>query len=1001
MTDNKKTIAVFTPFLGGFYLGEVAAEIRKQAALRGYNLTVIMTGSFGSYDLEIGFDKIDVAIVILNAISAKAAQKLIARGIPVISTVEEYFPLEVETVVSDQRVGICKAVEHLQALGHSKIGFAGDLSIVDMRLRFEALVQCYRDQGMQFNTDYLFAVDEFTIPGGRAAGQMYLDRQSDCTAIICACDLTAMGLLEHIKKAGIRVPEDLAVVGVDNTSMGLHRTPSLTSVDQNLGELIDYIFGRVEARLSGEPFLNDTIRVEQTLYVRRSSDKAATVSIPETSRPGKTRDELINENESVMALAKSGFDSILNMSCLWGPFLRWVCLALWEPDTQNLKLRQVLSDDILDSDIKKYQDYYVEPEAFPPSEIKDLPIPAQAMTTMIPISVEGRDWAVVAVVEAISKDSADKAYALFNNFLDVVYFFMQRDALVISVREREKNAKELAERLEAVANTSNDGIWTWDLNSNTVEWNNRLLEMLGFSEEKDREIYRHMSFFERIHSEDQAYIRKLLKSHIEESEPFKAKFRIQAQTGQYIWVLASGEAIREPDGYVGRFVGSMTDITEQRISERKIKRLAYNDSLTGLPNRVSVTDSLERHILEHANQAIAVMLIDLNRFKLVNDNFGHQVGDDLLVYVAKKMKNSLRSTDIVGRFGGDEFLLLSQVNGATEALDLSERILKKVNSVYRHNNNTELAIKGSLGIAMYPDHATSSEELIKKADIAMYKAKNLMLEHAVVYSPGMDVDLKDFMAMESHLRRAIDANEISFLMQPQVDTVSEQVVGAELLCRWHSKEYGFVSPGTFIPLAEQTGIINQIGDWVLDRALEILQKWQKNGHSGIKLSINVSANQLYDPDFADKICEKVEKSQIKPDMLTLEITESAAIHDIDESRKQLEKITQKGLLVSLDDFGTGYSSLSLLNSLPLHWVKIDKSFIFHLGQVEEKDKRGMVKSITEMCHSLGYRVVAEGVETDAQLCQVRNFGCDQVQGFIYAKPISLDEFEKSYLNLDS
>ncbi len=1000
MTDNKKTIAVFMPFLGGFYLGEVAASIRAKAAQQGYNLTVFMTGSFGSYNLDVGFDKIDAAVVLLNAISAKAAQKLISRGIPIVSTVEDYFPLEVEAIVSDQREGIRKAMEHLQNIGHEKVGFAGDLSIVDMRLRYEALVQWYRDRGLEFNTDYLFAVDEFTIPGGRQAGQKYLDRNSDCTAIICACDLTAMGLLEHTKKAGINVPKDLAIVGIDNTSMGQHRIPSLTSVDQGLDELVDQMFNRISARLSGEPFLNETIKIEQTLCIRHSTDLSAKFSITKAAMgKRKARDQLINENESVMALAKSGFDSILNMSCLWGPFLKWGCLGHWRDGKLNIS--QLISNDLLDSAIGKYLNYKVEPPSFPPSYIEDLPFPETSMTTMIPISVEGEDWAVVSIVEELTPESIEKNYALFNNFLDVVYFFMQREALVVSVRTREKNAKELAERLEAVANTSNDGIWTWDLNSNKVEWNNRLLEMLGFSEEKDREIYRNMSFFERIHTQDQAYIRGLLKSHIEESEPFKAKFRIQTQSGQFIWVLASGEAIREPDGYVGRFVGSMTDITEQRLSEKKIKRLAYNDSLTGLPNRISVTDGLEKQIAAMPDQPVAVMLIDLNRFKLVNDNFGHQVGDDLLIYVANKMKSSLRSTDTVGRLGGDEFLILSLVQNHKEAIDLSERLLKKLNSVYRYNNRTELAIKGSLGIAMYPDHATSTEELIKKADIAMYKAKSLMLEHAVLYSPGMDVDLKDFMAMESHLRRALDNDEIFFVMQPQVDTLTEKVVGAELLCRWQSKEYGLVSPGTFIPLAEQTGIISQIGDWVLDQAIIILQKWKSIGQTSIKLSINVSASQLYDPEFADKICRKVENADIPPDMLTLEITESAAIHDVDESRNQLEKITQKGILVSLDDFGTGYSSLSLLNSLPLHWVKIDKSFIFNLGQAEDRDKRGMVKSITEMCHSLGYRVVAEGVENDAQLCQVRNFGCDQIQGFIYARPIPLEEFESKYLNNQS
>lgn len=503
-----------------------------------------------------------------------------------------------------------------------------------------------------------------------------------------------------------------------------------------------------------------------------------------------------------------------------------------------------------------------------------------------------------------------------------------------------------------------------------------------------------MSFFERVHPQDQGYLRRLLKAHLEDYKVFKAKFRIQAKNGKYIWVDASGEGIREPSGHVRRFVGSMTDITEQRQSEKKIKLLAYNDSLTGLPNRVSVTQSLERHIHNRPNQPLAVMLMDLNRFKMVNDNFGHQMGDALLIHVAKTVRQSLRGSDVLGRLGGDEFLMLCRVKDDQEAIMLSERILSELNGVF-NEEGVELAVRGSLGISVFPKDSNDRDELIKKADIAMFKAKSRHSERAVLYTPGMDVDMKDIVAMESHLRRSIDNDELFLVLQPQVDMHTEEVVGAEVLARWDSNEFGFVPPGEFIPLAEETGFINQLGEWVLDQALEILQRWHVRGMTDMKLSINVSAGQLLDQSFGERICSKINQTDIAPNALTLEITESAAINDMDQSRILLERIAQLGVNVSLDDFGTGYSSLSLLNNLPLNWVKIDKSFIFQLKP--EDAKRGMVKSITEMCHSLGYRVVAEGVETMDQLALLRQIGCDQIQGFIYARPVEIDQFEEQYL----
>ena len=991
---KRKTIAVFTPYLSGFYLGEVAAHIRREAADRDFNLLVVMTTSFGSYELSLAFDHIDGAFVVLNSVSSVNMKKMLERGIPVVSTVEDYFPLQVEAVVSDQRSGIQHAFEHLYRLGHRRIGYAGDISIVDMRIRYEAILDCYQEKGLEFNERDFFSVDEPTLPGGRVAGRMYLDRGCEPKAIICACDLTAIGMKEYIAKAGIEIPRDLVLIGVDNTSLGQTRRPSLTSIDQNISQMVSLAFDRLEARFSGKPYLDEVQRVPQTLRIRESCGAEPSIRTSDAKSADAESDDLQNQNESALALAKSGYDSILNLSSLWGPFLDWGCLAHWSADA-SLNTTHIFSEEYTESELSEMEGLTCTPENFPPNNLSKLPFPDKFLITVIPITAESNEWAVLSIVDELRADMQKGRYSMFNNYLDLISFFMQRDALVVSVREREKNAQELAERLEVVANTSNDGIWTWDLQNNTVEWNNRILEMLGFTDEHDIHIYRNMSFLERIHPQDKGYISKLLKDHLEGYKAFKAKFRIQANNGRYIWVDASGEALREPDGHVGRFVGSMTDITEQRLSEQKIKHMAYHDSLTGLPNRAMVTETLVKHIVENPNESLAIMLMDLNRFKMVNDSYGHEMGDALLVHVANKIRAAMRRTDMLARFGGDEFVMLCHVRDEQEAIVSSQRILKTLNGVFKHNQ-IEIAVKGSLGVALYPKDSTTGDELIKKADIAMYHAKRLQLDCGLLYTEGLDVNLKDVMAMENHLLRSIENNELFLLLQPQVDTVSEEVVGAEVLVRWNSAEFGLVSPAKFIPLAEEVGFISSLGDWVTDEALRFLVRWKKNNVQPMKLSINVSAGQLYKPDFADVMTQKVSEAGVDPTLVNLEITESTAINDIEQSAAALSQLSRLGMSVSLDDFGTGYSSLSLLNELPLEWVKIDRSFVQLLKPQDAL--KGMVKSLTEMCHSLGYRVVAEGVETQGQLKTIQGIGCDQIQGFFYSKPIPLEEFEARFIH---
>ncbi len=1006
LANKRKTIAVFTPYLSGFYLGELASQVRAQAAARGLNLVVVMTNGFGHFNLPLAMDYIDGAYIVLNSVSAVHTQNLISKGIPVVATVEDYFPLDVEAVVSDQADGVNQLFEHLYGLGHRKIGFAGDLGIVDFRIRYEALLECYRQRDLEFDDDWLFRGDEPTLPGGRIAGNLFIDRKSECTAVICGSDMTAIGFEQVITKAGYKVPEQVAIAGIDDTYLGRER--GLTSVDQGIEKMVHEAMDRLEIRIKGGEYQERTLKVPQSIRVRSSSviSESLEPHQPITDAVEVNSEEVPNLNyESAMALAKSGYESLINMSNLWGPFMHWGCLAHWAnaKDSGGSSSKNQLSEELImshlfseDSDDRLLGDYTKEQfpaNRFPPTNIPHAEIPDHSIITLVPVAAETSQWGVLAVIDHIRPDSADEKYRMFTTYLDLVSFSMQRDALTDYMREREKNAKDLAERLEVVANTSNDGIWAWNLDTNTVDWNNRLLEMLGFTGE-EAEDYRNMPFFERVHPQDQNHVRGLLKGHLEDCSEFKAKFRIQAKGGHYLWVEASGEAIREPDGHIGRFVGAVTDITERRRSEKKIEFMAYHDALTGLPNRVFLMERMSERIKERPNVPFAVMLMDLNRFKLVNDSYGHQVGDALLKYVSSSISKALRKSDVLARFGGDEFVLICDVRDEKEATVLSERILKFTNGMFKYRD-IEVQVSGSLGISLYARDGVSSEDLIKKADVAMYKAKSRNQGDAMFYAEGMDVDLKDMIAMETHLRKAIEADELFLVYQAQVDSASQKILGAEVLARWDSVEYGLVPPGIFIPLAEELGFIQEIGDWVLDQSLMTLRSWKDKGMDYMKISVNVSAGQLHRYNFAEDVLRRIEQAEVEPTNLTLEITESAAINDIEHSRQQLLLLYDSGVQISLDDFGTGYSSLSLLNDLPLHWVKVDRSFIKEI--YEEHRHKGMVKSITEMCHSLGYRVVAEGVETSMQLSIIEELGCDVIQGYIFSKPVTRDIIEQQFI----
>jgi diguanylate cyclase (GGDEF)-like protein/PAS domain S-box-containing protein len=444
--------------------------------------------------------------------------------------------------------------------------------------------------------------------------------------------------------------------------------------------------------------------------------------------------------------------------------------------------------------------------------------------------------------------------------------------------------------------------------------------------------------------------------------------------------------------------GISTNITDKKKSADKIYYQAHYDALTQLPNRFLALDRLEQHLIEaKRNQdKVAVLFLDLDDFKKINDSLGHEVGDKLLIEAAERLTHILRDEDTVGRLGGDEFIvLLRGLSDAKDAVTIAEHILKSFKEVFKIDGR-ELLMTVSIGISIYPDDGDNSSQLLRNADTAMYQSKNLGRNTSSFFTKKMNQDISRRLLIEEHIQGALERNEFEVYYQVQLDVFSERIIGAEALLRWKNPTLGNVSPVEFIPIIEQTGMIIPIGQYVIQKSLCMLNKWQELSNSNLRIAVNLSPRQFRDPELIHFIKNSLESNRIEAQCLELEITEGVLMigHSyINEALKELNKL---GILLSMDDFGTGYSSLSYLRQYSFDVLKVDRSFIN--GIADQSSDRDLVNAAIAMAHSLGLKVVAEGVENEEQLFILNELNCDYVQGFYFSKPIPEKELFQFYSN---
>ena len=473
--------------------------------------------------------------------------------------------------------------------------------------------------------------------------------------------------------------------------------------------------------------------------------------------------------------------------------------------------------------------------------------------------------------------------------------------------------------------------------------------------------------------------------------------------GKRVHVSISGAGFFDQQGNFQGSIITIQDITERKHAEEQIRFFAYHDTLTELPNRTSFymglqnelkrSHSREKDERRQLGSKWAILFLDLDRFKYVNDTLGHDVGDLLLKDVAARLRHCIRQSDYIFRLGGDEFtILLTDLSTAADAANVAEKIIKEITQPYSIQGH-ELYLTVSIGISMYPDDGETIETLVKNSDIAMYAAKDTKQGYRF-FTEDLHQKTLERMQMEHHLRTALEENQFSLSYQPLVDR-SNRLVGMEALLRWHHPELGFISPSQFIPLAEETGVIIPIGDWVLQTACQQTHLWHTRGFSELYVTVNLSPRQFSDPHLGENIDRILETTGLDPQALNLEVTESGIMEHPDEAVAQMVAIRARGVHFSIDDFGTGYSSLSHLKRFPINTLKIDRSFV--MDCTTDRDDQEIIKTIIAMARNLNLQTVAEGIETRAQYDFMVTYGSDLLQGYYIGHPLPVEQFEERLL----
>lgn len=554
------------------------------------------------------------------------------------------------------------------------------------------------------------------------------------------------------------------------------------------------------------------------------------------------------------------------------------------------------------------------------------------------------------------------------------------------LRETNTILREKEEYLNLALSVAQAGFWEWDLKNNQFYFDESWLNLLGYLSREE------VNHAEMVHPEDHLKILKNCNEHLRGGTPYyQCEYRLRTKDGEWKWFLTRGKVVNyDSTGHPVRMIGITQDTTEHKTVENRLKEIAYYDMLTKLPNHSYVKEHIQGAI--ERGSSLAILFIDLDRFKRVNDTLGHKVGDQILQCVVQRMREIRWENMMIGRIGGDEFALVVENYADKDQLRaLATNLLQTFSRPFVTPENT-IHLSASIGISVYPEDGIDAETLLRNAGIAMDYIKYNMGDNFSFYTKQLSDTLARKLYFETEIRKAVVNNEFVLYYQPQIHLHTGEMIGVEALIRWNHPTLGFISPGEFIPVAEETGLINLVGQWALRTACEQHRIWRDAGFSVGRMAVNVSIYQFQSEDFYETVCQVLKETEMNPQYLELEITESV-VKNVKQLSDVLFRLRRLGVKIAVDDFGTGYSSLNLLHSLPLDTLKIDRSFIAELCN---PSSQSLVKTMVDIGRNLQFDVIAEGVEVEEQIQFLTEAACPIAQGFYYSKPLPSGEIRKHF-----
>ncbi len=582
----------------------------------------------------------------------------------------------------------------------------------------------------------------------------------------------------------------------------------------------------------------------------------------------------------------------------------------------------------------------------------------------------------------------DTTIVPFKNQAGEIYQYLSIRSDITARKQMEDELKRSEEKYRIIAeNTSDiisiinlDGEFLYLSPSHKRVWEHTV---------PDEEIH---NLFEWIVEDDRDIFAYAIQHAFSTRKEYMVECRINTQRNDVIWTESKINPIMDEEGNVTKLLLVTRDVTDRKQSEETIHHLAYHDALTDLPNRRMYVQQLTKEMMQakRFQSNLAVLFLDLDRFKDVNDSFGHDVGDMLLIEAAKRLQACLKPGDVVARLGGDEFTIMqNQLQDRSEATALAEQIMYQLQRPFELDGHI-FNVSCSIGIALYPQDGDNPEDLLKRADTALYTVKSRGKNGYDFFDPTMEAKSLERILMENEMRKAIEQEQFQIYYQPKIDIATSAMTGMEALVRWVHPELGIIPPNRFIPIAEETGMILALGEWILKQACKQNKIWHDQGYT-LKVSVNLSARQIYQKDLVEMIKEILQETNLSPNWLELEITESIFVK-MEEATAVLQQIRDIGIQISIDDFGTGYSSFSYIKSLPVDTIKIDASFIRDIHHNQES--QAIVRAIVTIAQSLNMNVIAEGIELHDQVVALKENGCDHGQGYLFSKPLPTDDFDQ-------